>query len=723
MSNFYPIKRPDIYLNKIDQFFETFSTNLFKLNTTIAQRDKIVKLCIELVSEVSVCLEQNIETNDAGAKKMCKTIHGHAIEQLQKVESNFKRQKIMKKSKMYVEPVEMSSGFEFVTAIDENSGKSIRSTVQRTFQYVPLLKTLESLFSDVCFEKLYIDYNKSDKHRCKDGVYERFCCGSVYQNNDFFKLNPMAIQLKVFVDDFEPCDALKSRSGKHKTTGFYLQINNLPKKFESKVATIYLLALCDASDSKTEYANTDNVLETIVKDIHVLEKIGILTKSGLNIKGSLICAMHDNLGGNILFGLHGSFSSNHFCRICYAPKQRCQEMTIEDPDMIRTVENYEKCLATLESNTKEKDTKGIKSYCHLNDLSNYHIMKNFTVDIMHDILEGMIPFTLENLFKICVSNKIATLDQIQGLIDCFNHGNLHKSSKPSKINIEKKNLGQNASQSYCLFINLPFILFKFREKLREYWAPYEYLQQILQIVSSNFIHEIDILRLENTVQLYLEAFKTTFQTHLRPKHHLLTHYVRVIRAMGPVASFWVMRMESKHQIFKHKAQQTKNFINLKKTMAQHHQENLCLSGLAYMDDIEASKKTSPLECCSVYQMYESTFKQVFTTETIEGASVLNSLRINNIKYRPNFLIIIDNMLCEIDKIIMHSNQFWIFSSHTYNVKEHDTFLNSFLLEKENKPLITNLLELEDMCVFEIKYLKEKPYIVVENLKLFYLHNK
>lgn len=125
---------------------------------------------------------------------------------------------------------------------------------------------MTALFYDEKFEDLYLNFNTND-HQCKEGQYERFCCGSVYKQSDFFQANPMAIQLKLFVDDDEPCSALKSKTGKHKISAYYFQINNLPQKFLCKVNSIYLVALCDSSDSKIEYTNSENVMEIIVKDI------------------------------------------------------------------------------------------------------------------------------------------------------------------------------------------------------------------------------------------------------------------------------------------------------------------------------------------------------------------------------------------------------------------------------------------------------------------------
>lgn len=141
-----------------------------------------------------------------------------------------------------------------------------------------------------------------------------------------------------------------------------------------------------------------------------------------------------------MLGLHASFNSNNYCRICLATKQECQVMTKENPDLIRTPENYDECIGILNSKTKNKDTKGIKSYCCLNDIDQFHIMTNISVDFMHDILEGLISFTLENIFKICVNKKITTMDHIHGLIDCFYFGELNGANKPSKIILEKKTL-------------------------------------------------------------------------------------------------------------------------------------------------------------------------------------------------------------------------------------------------------------------------------------------
>lgn len=172
----------------------------------------------------------------------------------------------MKVSNKFVEPEERSTGYKFKRVYDESAKCCLLKTVQTTFQFIPITKTLTALFSDSSFENAYINFNTKKTHAGGENIYFDFCCGSVYKTSEFFAQNPMAIQIRLFTDDFEPCDPLKSKAGVHKMTAFYFQINNFPKNLLSKTENIYLAALSDASDSKSELSDAQNVVETIIAD-------------------------------------------------------------------------------------------------------------------------------------------------------------------------------------------------------------------------------------------------------------------------------------------------------------------------------------------------------------------------------------------------------------------------------------------------------------------------
>lgn len=719
-GNFFPIGRPKLDFTTMDIFFVEHMAKIARMNITTAQKDHIIKLNSAMLSKIHCFHKEIIGKYPKDAGQFSDDIFTNSITHLNKYNSQYKRQKLLKDSKRFVEPVELSSGFKLCMVNDKKSGKSIRSTVQCTFQYVSLLKTLSALFSDGSFEKIYFDFNQNDDHNCMDGSFERFCCGEVFKRSNFFQTNPLAIQMKLFIDDFEPCAALKSRVGKHKTTGIYIQINNMPQKYLSRVDNIYLLALCDASDAKNEYTNVNNVIETIVSEVKQLELIGIKTKSGATLKGTLAYTMFDNLGGNALFGLSGSFSATHYCRFCRADNKLCQQMVTENATIIRTIKSYEDNLRLVQADKNLRHSEGIKSQCFLNDISNFHIITNITVDIMHDLLEGIIPFTLEELFSHCAQKKIIPVGHLQSLVEFFDFGSINKANTPSKLSMDKKNLGQSASQSYCLMINMPFILFQHKENLLDVWQPLSTLLQIMQIVFSFKITESDLIRLEVLITDYLSSYIGCFNKHLRPKQHLLLHYPRVFRKMGPVIFMWVMRMESKHQVLKQIAQSTKNFINLKKTMAMKHQEKQFFAEFSYADEISISKKTYSIFHDQIYEIYQQILYEHFTEKDISDIIMVNSVKLNSFKYKRGYLISHASNFSEINHIIMLEKKIWFLCNNEYGIEQYDTFLNSFMLRKNERVHLVSFSDMKNMQVYEKKFLKCETYVIVDNLELYHM---
>jgi len=59
--------------------------------------------------------------------------------------------------------------------------------------------------------------------------------------------------------------------------------------------------------------------------------------------------------------------------------------------------------------------------------------------------------------------------------------------------------------------------------------------------------------------------------NLRPKHHYLSHYCKLILEFGPLIKVWTMRFESKHQFFKKAIRNLLNFINVVKSLSEKHE--------------------------------------------------------------------------------------------------------------------------------------------------------
>lgn len=564
-----------------------------------------------------------------------------------------------------------------------------------------------------------MNFNMNRNHNCRDGIYHDFCCGLVFKSSEFFKQNPFAIQIRLFTDDFEPCDPLKSKVRVHKITAFYFQINNLPPNMLSKTKNICLVSLSDASDSKNELADVDNVIATIVADIETLESKGIVTKGNHILKGTLTCCQFDNLGGNVLFGFSGGFNANFFCRRCTTKRVDCQRMITEDVSSLRTKESYDRIVSKIQSdeNLSLTAAKGIKSPCILNNLANFHILNNVTVDLMHDVFEGTVGFLVEQMFKYCIANKILTIERIQSIVQCFNYGELSKKNVPSKVILEKKNVGQNASQARCLISHLPFILSDFKDKLKPIWLAVESMLQIIQILLSEVISELDLIRLSDLKKTHLQCYQIYFNQTLKPKHHFLVHYANVIRNMGPVVRFWAMRMEAKHQYFKQIVHKTRNFINIKKTLALKHQSFIVASNIL-LDDVEHGKSVPFAECIDFDKYYQQLTTMKFTNDSIENSSTVKSLRINDRLYKPGLLVALESNFLEIQFILCIENRVLLLCHKIYDVQSYDSFLNSLEIHCNEKESIINLKDLKDNKCFEKILLHENFYVIADCLSIF-----
>lgn len=545
---FHLTKTKEEDIATFDTFFDNFRRGILSMGLTIDQKNKFFEFNKMMLNEVQKMCVQRIEKNPNNSLKTIEELYQYAIKKISESDSQYKREQRLKRTTTYVEPIEKAIGMRWESITDKKTQKIMRRCVQSTMQYVPIVQTIKSIFQCPKLRKLFSEHN--DNHICTPGIFEFFCCGDRYKELTIAKDSP-PIQIQLFTDEFEPCDALKSKAGLHKTMAFYFQIKNLPAHLSSKLNNIFLVALCNSDDIKGEYTGINSVLEMIMSDVREFESIGVDVGDGIILRAIIAYVSFDNLGGNVCFGLSRSFSANHYCRFCLSHKKDCKHMTSENLSTIRTRGNYEAILARMaEMEISDlTETKGIEKKCALNGSKYFHIFENLSVDVMHDILEGVGQFLLHKVFTFCFNNDVITAARLQNIVQYFNYGELNKRNIPSILNFNKKNLGQNATQTRCLLLNIPFILYQFKSKLLPIWDSVETLLQIMHIVFSSKLTEDDIDRLTGLIEYHLKIIIEKFDEELRPKYHLLLHYPRTIRKMGPVSLMSTMRHESKHQFF------------------------------------------------------------------------------------------------------------------------------------------------------------------------------
>lgn len=449
-------------------------------------------------------------------------------DQLKKSETAYKRQLKAENCATHVKPQPFAIGTHFEMKREKKQNKAIPKLVQSKGHYIPITETVRSLLrNNKYIRDLYIKCNGSDSksrgHVCENNIYRGFCCGSVFRENELYQEYPNSLQIRLATDDFAITNPLRPTATLHKLTAVYFSIQNLPEELLSKIDNIYVVALIHADDIKTKETDYNDVWRMVVRDIGYLEKFGIEIGDGLVIKGTVSYLCFDNLGANLSLGLSEGFNSNFYCRICKLPKIECQVRCQEDCSQYRTMDDYAKQLSLIEDSTKVNLTEscGVKRYCVLNDLEFFKIFVNRSVDIMHDLNEGVIPFLLQNFFNLIIKERILSECSLQQKIQFFDYGCLHSKTVPAIVSLTKANLNQTASQLFCLFRHIPFILFSLRthKKLLYAWKCVESLLKIVQIAYSSKITEADIKDLETQVSLHLKLIQEVFNVNLIPKHH------------------------------------------------------------------------------------------------------------------------------------------------------------------------------------------------------------
>lgn len=637
---------------------------------------------------------------------------GSIIEEIDSCSSKYKRKKILNSDTFYVEPIPKSLGGRWDKVF--NSKMNCYNDIYRqcTFQFVPITQTLKVIFANESFQSHI--FKKS--HECSTDIIKNYCCTQSFKSNGLFQKEENALQIQLFYDDFESVNPLGSKTTIHKVGAIYFTIRNMPSEYNSHLNNIYLVSLFFVNDLKNTNVTFNSVLKPIVDDIKILETEGI-DVAGINVKGTLVNMCHDNLGGNIALGFVESFRANFFCRICTMPKKETESSIRESSYFLRTSSSYDALFQTNKEEvyTDYNESKGIKRYCILNDLKYFHVIESNSLDLMHDVLEGAIPFILKYFFKNVIEMKIFTIEDINNRIKSFHFSFLYKKNLPPHISIEKGNtsIGLTASQNLCLFLHFPFIFYDIMKKVSKLWEGVLMLLKTINILFSTEINGGSLQNLQNFIAYHLKIILEHYKRSLLPKHHLLTHYPSFIRRMGLPTQIWSMRFESKHRFFKKQASIKNNFVNICQTLSLAHQKIMAKSvkEASFEKDFSFGKIKKLSTTCT-----DQVVKNYFS-----GKSDINSVNwvsfTYGFYYRPGYIITIkkNSEASEfglIKSIYLYQNEFHFHITH-YESIFFENDLNALnLKEMENSSIICyNDLELKKpKAMYTIN---KKMYVLIE----------
>jgi len=184
---------------------------------------------------------------------------------------------------------------------------------------------------------------------------------------------------------------------------------------------VHLLALCYSHDLSVH--RFEPVLSAFVAEMKELSTGG--KKGDFPVLGSTtvyvsLCQVTcDNLALNKMYGFIESFSGSYFCTLCYATSEQIQVWYRGEQFQRRTVDLYNKDFDGLQSARQQgkNHCRGVKNSCKLNDIDGFHVVDNWSLDVMHIVLEGIVSVELGCILHGLLEDTDLTLERINGAIN------------------------------------------------------------------------------------------------------------------------------------------------------------------------------------------------------------------------------------------------------------------------------------------------------------------
>ena len=459
-----------------------------------------------------------------------------------------------------------SESMEYVAPLEIVLGNHGRQS--HTYQYVPILRTLKTLLGhEDVFTQVMNDHS-SENNELLD-----ICDGSAFKENGLFSTEQHALQLILYLDDFNVVNPLGNKTKEYKLCAFYMVLGNLHSKYRSKLNMIQLVLLCKTKHIK-QYG-MPAILEPLIRDLITLEDIGltIVKDDGQHIfRGSISVVIGDNLASHSIGGFMESFTTSRFCRYCPMTRNNLQNLPIDVDQMrmvqLRTCRDYDTLVSRVEHHAAFTKIYGIKARSCLNQLSFFHVVNGLPPDLGNDIFEGVANEVLACVIVYCVSEGYYSLDILNSRVQEYEYKHHDKQNRPGPISGTLNNfkLKQTFSEMWCLVRLFPLIIGELVPRDDPKWNVYLTLLSANEMICAPSFRRGHVSALDDILQEFFLAFAREF-----PDKTWKSHYPSMILKYGPLIHTWTLRFEAKHSYFKSLFSLIKCHKNIALTLATRHQ--------------------------------------------------------------------------------------------------------------------------------------------------------
>lgn len=353
----------------------------------------------------------------------------------------------------------------------------------------------------------------------------------------------------LYSDEVEMNDAIGAHSGTHKVTGLYYNFPTIPSYFLSRLENIFVAGFIKASDLAR--LGPSKALKELIDLLIELEQTGLsleVDDDEVRVYFVLMGILGDNLGINTLMGFATSFSSLLYCRFCTQNKYKSQTSVTLDVSLNRTKQNYEiDCL-------KDFKESGIKELSAFNNMKHYHVAEFAIVDIMHDFYShGICSYDLSLVLSYMIQTLHISLQTINYRIQMFDVKETERRNTFKTItreHIKSANFKMTAREMMLFVHYFPLMFGDLIPENNKVWNFVLSLVELTTLVLLPKFNDELLKTLEEHIEYHHFNYRHLFAESLKPKYHILLHYVQTIKKVGPPRYTWSFRFEAFHQIFK-----------------------------------------------------------------------------------------------------------------------------------------------------------------------------
>lgn len=207
------------------------------------------------------------------------------------------------------------------------------------------------------------------------------------------------------------------------------------------------------SNDRKKFGNL-NIFHYLIQELNSLSTQGIeviCNNIKHTVKFELALIIGDNLGLNQILGFVESFKASSYCRICKLTLKEASTSTRQNSQKMRNMQNYDEDL-----DNKDLENNGLKEKCVFNRVNNFHVLKNLSVDVTHDLCEGVCMYVIKAIMTYFIfEKKVITLKEINDRIQSFKYDTIDASNKPPIIQMKnlknnKLNSKMSAAEMLCL---------------------------------------------------------------------------------------------------------------------------------------------------------------------------------------------------------------------------------------------------------------------------------